>query len=511
MSEADLFVLDPLSHPARSEQPPNRWSRLPLRIRLVAIIVVVLIVGLGVTALMTHAVVSRYFMGQVDAQLARTIGDTSALQEVIGPATSPSDYHVTIRLIDSAETIVSSWPTTVELHGEPQLPSLTSTFAAAKRGEPFTVPSIGGTSPTRWRVVVAEVTFRSPGHHFGDGARQEGLVAVALPLTDARQAGRMLARTMLVIGLGTITAGGIAARMLVRRSLRPLTQIETTAAEIAAGDLTQRIAAAPAGTEVGSLTASLNAMLAQIERAFAARSASEARTRSFAADASHELRTPLAAIRGYAELYRLGGVPNEAVSETFARIEDSATRLGGLVEDLLTLTRLDEGARAAFAPVNLTALAADAAADLRALDPTREVEVISTLQQVQDGAGLIAVNGDADRLRQVLTNLIGNVARHTPSGSPVEIAVGLIDAVAPFDAWLEVRDHGPGVTGEQLELIFDRFYRADPSRTRASGGAGLGLAIVAAIVQAHDGTICALPTPGGGLTIRITLPLAPRQ
>jgi two-component system OmpR family sensor kinase len=309
---------------------------------------------------------------------------------------------------------------------------------------------------------------------------------------------------LVVIGVTVVGVGALAGRWGVRRSLRPLRQIEDTAAAIAAGDLTRRVPDAPAGTEVGRLSAALNTMLSQIEQAFAVRAASEERMRRFVADASHELRTPLATIRGYGELYRMGALTDpEDLPRTMRRIEDSATRMGTLVQDLLHLARLGEGRPLAQDDVDLSVLVADAGADLRALDPTRPVRLVP----LTDGgttAGAITV-GDESRLRQVLANLVGNVVQHTPAASPVELAVGREDG----SAVLEVRDHGPGISPEHASRVFERFYRVDQARGRDSGGAGLGMAIVAAIVGAHQGHVQLGPTPGGGTTIRIALPAAP--
>jgi two-component system OmpR family sensor kinase len=248
-------------------------------------------------------------------------------------------------------------------------------------------------------------------------------------------------------------------------------------------------------------------MLTRIEAAFRAREASEARTRRFAADASHELRTPLASIRGFAELYRQGAVPPSDVPRTMGRIEDEATRMGHLVEDLLLLARLDEQRPARTDPVDLAVLAGDALVDARALAPDREVRLVG----LQDGGGPVPapVTGDEDRLRQVVANLVANAVRHTPAGTPVELAVGVTTSPDGDTCVLEVRDHGPGVPPEQSARVFERFYRTDASRQRASGGgAGLGLSIVAAVVAAHGGTAEVRPTPGGGATFAVRLPRA---
>ncbi len=261
---------------------------------------------------------------------------------------------------------------------------------------------------------------------------------------------------------------------------------------------------------MGRLTTSLNGMLNQIERAFHAREASEARTRRFAADASHELRTPLASIRGFAELYRQGAVPTAEVGRTMRRIEDEATRMGGLVEDLLLLARLDEQRPGRTESVDLAVLAGDAVHDARALDPTRRVGLLGLGPAAGPSPAVIV--GDEDRLRQVVANLMANAVRHTPAGTPIEVAVGVTAGGpgTPAAAVLEVRDHGPGLSPEQAERVFERFYRVDSSRSRGQGGgSGLGLSIVAAVVGSHGGRVQTLETPGGGATFRVEIPAGP--
>jgi two-component system OmpR family sensor kinase len=230
--------------------------------------------------------------------------------------------------------------------------------------------------------------------------------------------------------------------------------------------------------------------------------------RRFVADASHELRTPLAAIRGYGELYRMGALTErDQVDDTMRRIEQSATRMGGLVEDLLALARLDERRPLRSDEVDLAVLAADSISDLHALDPERALRLVPL--DGTDGLRSGTVVGDERMLRQVLSNLVGNVVAHTPTGSPVEIALGMRDGSAA----IEVRDHGPGIDPEHAARVFERFYRVDASRSRSAagtgtgGGAGLGMAIVAAIVEAHDGGVAIEKTPGGGTTVRVTLPV----
>ena len=473
------------------------YERRPLRTRLVAIVAGLLVVGLLATGVVTQAVVSRFLVQQVDDQLRRTASDNHALSQTITQAaTGPSEYYVLWRT--SLHERAMFWDQTVVLHGRPVIPAMTQEQVDAHQGRPFTVGSQGGGS-TQWRVVALTLQVS-----VGGTTPEASVVFVTLPLSGVHDASRILGWTLWSAGAAIVLLGGSAAWVLLRRSLRPLQEMETTAAAIAAGDLTRRVPEAPATTEVGSLGSSLNTMLAQIEQAFAAREESERRMRRFVSDASHELRTPLATIRGYGELYRMGALDDgEKVDDTMGRIEDAARRMGRLVNDLLELARLDEGRPLRREPVPLLRVVDDAAQDLRALDPTRAVRVIPLSGEVAPDR--LTVVGDGDRLRQVLTNLVGNVARHTPPGSPAEIAVGVSDGTV---AVVEVRDHGPGVTPEQAARMFERFYRVDSSRTRESGGSGLGLAIVAAIVGAHGGHVEVRTPDDDGLVVRLELPLA---
>ncbi|WP_454860225.1 sensor histidine kinase [Promicromonospora soli] len=483
------------------EGTKERLSGIPLRARLVAIISLLLAAGLGIAGIATTTVVSGFLVEQVDDEL-----DTAALSltsEVPqGPTQGlPSDYYVQVTRENGK--VEGYGAEVVERFGKPDLPTTTFDEASKNAPEAFTVGAATNTAGSEsWRAITIAATVRATG--------EPVVVQVALPLIGMDRTVSILTRTLIMSGLGIVLLGGLTAWVLVERSLRSLRTVEHTAAKIAAGDLTLRVPEAPPGTEMGSLAASLNAMLTQIERAFAAQEASEARMRQFVSDASHELRTPVATIRGYGELYRMGALDTtDKVDDTMIRIEDAARRMGALVNDLLVLARLDEGRPVAREDVDLVALARDSVQDLHALDPTRVVSVVpldsdaapNPTGQVPE---TLVVEGDGDRLRQVVTNLIGNVARHTPAGTPAEIALG----VRPDDgvAVLEVRDHGPGLTEEQGKRIFERFYRADSSRTRESGGSGLGMAIVAAIVGTHGGHVEVADTEGGGLTARVTLP-----
>jgi two-component system OmpR family sensor kinase len=258
----------------------------------------------------------------------------------------------------------------------------------------------------------------------------------------------------------------------------------------------QRIEHPSERTEIGRLGSTLNTMLDRIDESFAAQRASEARLRHFAADASHELRTPLTSIRGYAELYRRGGDDPSQVARSMGRIEEEASRMSTLVEDLLTITRLDEGRPLDRRPVDLAELAGKVVTDARVVDPDRPITL--------DAPAPVTIDGDRNRLMQVMINLVSNAQLHTPAATPVTVRAHRNGT----SAVLEVEDHGPGLTAEQAAQVFDRFYRADPSRSRAQGGSGLGLAIVDAVVRAHGGTPSVHTTPGGGAIFRVELPIS---
>jgi two-component system, OmpR family, sensor kinase len=327
--------------------------------------------------------------------------------------------------------------------------------------------------------------------------RGSRITVIAAPLGEIEQRlNRLLAVESLVIALVLLVLGGVAWAV-VRVGLLPLDRMGHTAGAIAGGDLSQRVESTDPRTEVGRLGIALNAMLDRLERAFGHQQASEDRLRRFLADASHELRTPLASIRGYAELFRMGAAREpEDMDKAMRRIEDEAARMGVLVEDLLTLARLDEIAEAPHGPVDLAALAADAVSDARATAPDREIALATE-------AGT-TVLGDAHQLRQVLANLLRNALVHTPPGTGVEVSVANGDGRVR----LRVRDHGPGLPTGDADALFERFWRAEGGRERGRAGAGLGLAIVAAIVDAHEGEVGAANAPDGGAIFSVDLPQA---
>ncbi len=345
------------------------------------------------------------------------------------------------------------------------------------------------------------------------------ILEVAVPLTETNQTLDRLLGIEVLVSVVVLAALAAASWLLIKRDLRPLETMAETADAIAAGDLSQRVEPAEPRTEVGRLGLSLNAMLVQIEEAFAERAATEDKLRRFLADASHELRTPLTSIRGYAEVFERGAKENpEDLATAMRRIEEESKRMGVMVEELLVLARLGEGRQPESAPVDLARVVSDAVADARAAAPDREISLeLAGAEQAGEAAAppageaaatespsTVIVMGDDNQLRQVVANLLANAREHTPAGTPVHVSL----AIADGDAVLAVADEGPGLPDGETEKVFEPFYRADPSRTRDTGGAGLGLAIVAAIVEAHGGTVTAASAPEAGATFSVRLPLA---
>ena len=406
----------------------------------------------------------------------------------------PSDFYFYIDLkyhtpIEVIQTNVLS------LYGTPAHPASIMEDLHARASTPFTVP--GSKTGTEWRVLVVPLQEQN-------SAVSSGEVLIALPLVTVNSAVSNLVRVMIFLAIIIVLIGGLLSYLMVQHALKGVRAIERVTHQVAAGNLASRVPAIAPDTEMGALSISINAMLANIEHAFAVQQASEKKMRQFVSDASHELRTPLATVRGYAELYRMGGVPSEQLNHAFERIESESTRMGNLVEDLLKLARLDEGRGLLFSEVDLTLIATNAVDDFLVRAPEREASVTNL-----DGSAPapLIVTADSDKITQVITNLLSNVLTHTPADTSVEVAVG-IDPETPQEAIVQVRDHGPGVKREDAEHLFERFYRTDSSRSRDTGGSGLGLAIVAATVAAHGGKARVSETPGGGLTVTLTFPIA---
>ncbi|MEO2095739.1 MAG: HAMP domain-containing sensor histidine kinase [Brachybacterium sp.] len=487
----------------RTERPMSLWTRI------VALISLLLVLGVVVTGSLSLFLLNRTLIQSVDNNLQSSISEMLSLAQhelagdddaVTSSTHIPVEYAVEIRDEQGRpieQEVFHYGPGKVSV----QFPDLTDEQILQRGGRPFTVLD---SAENRWRVIAMV-----------NSGPDKGSVYVALPLTSVDRTMHEMALIIVLVGTLVVLVGMGAGGYVTHRALEPLRDVEATASQIAGGDLSQRVPVTDTSLEVHDLALSLNEMLVRIEQAFAAQSASEekataseARMRRFVGDASHELRTPLAAIRGFGELYRMGALrTDEDTASAMRRIEDEARRMGSLVENLLRLARLDERPELDLEPLDLTDALFDAAQDLRALDPDRQVMVVSlqgTPLSVQPHVPF-GVMGDEASLRQVILNLVGNANRHTPKGSPVEFAVGRLE---DGRVRIEVRDHGEGIDDDQREKVFERFYRTDSSRVRSAsqgGGAGLGLSIAATIVQQHRGAIGVQPTPGGGATFWIEL------
>ncbi|NRQ38976.1 HAMP domain-containing histidine kinase, partial [Nonomuraea sp. NN258] len=478
--------------------------RLSLRARLLLLTAGLLLAGLSLNGAVVADHLERHQLGRVDGQL-RSL--TALLARV--PPGGPSAIEDTTARPDLLETglgvfgspylvyLDASGVVTASVHSPgtdvATLPSRAGLSAVPADGTTVDLRAADGSG--RWRAVARQA------------AGWSGTVIAAAPLAEADATIARVRASSLVSGAVLLVLLTGAGWFALGGGLRPLRRIEHTAAAIAGGDLTRRVPVlAPPGTEIGHLTASLNTMFGQLERAFADAAASEARMRAFVSDVSHELRTPLFVIKGSAELHRMGALAGPSdVDAAMRRIDREATRLTALTEDLLLLAQLDEGPEGQLdrAPMDLRTLANDARHDLRALDPTRPVEVTGP---GGGPPGPAPVHADEARLRQVVANLVGNAAAHTPPGTPVRIGVGTADGRAVLD----VSDEGPGMTDEQAGRVFDRFYRADRSRNRSGGAAaGLGLAIARSLARAHGGDVELRTALGEGARFRLTLPLLP--
>ncbi len=478
---------------------------MTLRARLTIALVLLVGVGLIVADVATYTALRSFLYRRVDQQLESSPGfalgllandHPGAFPAPSGPPNGgllPSGTYAVV-FDPSGNTVTQQFftygGTTPAL---PDLPADAGTSGIAPH-DPYTVGCVGGGS-LHYRALSTELGGSLTGY----------TLVVAIPLTETSQT---LQRLLVIAGLVTLAvlaAMALLSWWTVRRGLRPLAEIEVTAGEIAAGDLSRRVEETNPRTEVGRLGASLNVMLERIEEAMEERKASEESLRRFLADASHELRTPLTSIRGYAELFRRGA--SERPDDTalaMRRIEQESERMGLLVGDLLFLARAGQGRPIAQESVDLVRVVVDTVQDARAVDPARDIEI--------ETPPTLTIRGDEPRLRQVLGNLLSNALTHTPDGTPV--SVRLQDDVGWAE--LSVSDRGPGLSVDEVAHVFDPFYRVDPSRSRSTegvpeddgGGTGLGLAIVWAIAEAHGGSAGVVSEPGKGATFTVRLPLS---
>lgn len=574
---------DPQNTQKNGGQPrPQRvpWHRrigrkvqaIPLSTKLVTCIIVLLTIGTIGISFSIRTLVGNYLLQKTDTQLVNQAQMIFNSMDSLDSTTSEdgrslvNTYYVEVRDSEYKRTGAGSVPMLREgVVSEPSLPS-DGSIDGVTLGEPFTTQAVVHVTTSRvpdhaimqaaqspWRVVALPWSEKTKTGQVKDS----GVVFIGLSLSDQIDTSNTLTRFCAMVGIAVVLIGAILGTIVVQSTLAPLKRIEKTAAKIAAGDLSQRVPDLPENTEVGSLSMSLNTMLTRIEESFHAQEETTEKMKRFVSDASHELRTPLAAIHGYAELYKMQrDMPGalERADESIEHIEASSARMTVLVEDLLSLARLDEGRGIDITQqVKLTSVVNDAADDLHALDPDRGITcgqvVLQAGSDMEHPSRLafqpgtmpdITLTGDASRLRQVVTNIVGNIHRYTPGDSPVEVSMGVLPAsISPeslsrmpsneqslhhFIEAIEVgqsmqvgmnyaivrfSDHGPGVPADARSKIFERFYTADPSRARQKGGTGLGMAIAQSVVKAHHGFICASGSDGTGLTLTVVLPVAP--
>ena len=550
----------------------RKVQAIPLSTKLVTCIIVLLTIGTIGISFSIRTLVGNYLLQKTDNQLVNQAQMIFNSMDSLDSTTSEdgrslvNTYYVEVRDSEYKRTGAGSVPMLREgVVSEPSLPS-DGSIDGVTLGEPFTTQAVVHVTTSRvpdhaimqaaqspWRVVALPWSEKTKTGQVKDS----GVVFIGLSLSDQIDTSNTLTRFCAMVGIAVVLIGAILGTIVVQSTLAPLKRIEKTAAKIAAGDLSQRVPDLPENTEVGSLSMSLNTMLTRIEESFHAQEETTEKMKRFVSDASHELRTPLAAIHGYAELYKMQrDMPGalERADESIAHIEASSARMTVLVEDLLSLARLDEGRGIDITQqVKLTSVVNDAADDLHALDPDRGITcgqvVLQAGSDMEHPSRLafqpgtmpdITLTGDASRLRQVVTNIVGNIHRYTPADSPVEVSMGVLPAsISPeslsrmpsneqslhhFIEAIEVgqsmqvgmnyaivrfSDHGPGVPADARSKIFERFYTADPSRARQKGGTGLGMAIAQSVVKAHHGFICASGSDGTGLTLTVVLPVAP--
>ncbi|HUG48493.1 MAG TPA: ATP-binding protein [Candidatus Limnocylindria bacterium] len=466
---------------------------MTLRTRLLLSVGLLLAVALLVSGALVVGLTRASLVAQVDDELRGvTLQDLDLGPGGLRGRVDPTGRRFALLVLDADGQIVEQWTRASGFARQPDpLPSLPNADEPALPvGRIVERPAVDG--KLDYRVLALR-------------ARGGELTAVlGAPLREVDQTVRALAVALLLVGALVVIASLLVGWWLIRRNLRPLEQVTETAERISAGDLTRRVGLGGGGGEVNRLGGAFDSMLDQIQTAFerqqaalAAKEESEGRLRRFVADASHELRTPLTTLRGYAELYRAGGLEDEAaIEQAMARIGSESQRMAALVEDLLLLARLDQGRPLRREPVDLSRVVSDAVADSRALEPGRPLAA-----DVEPG---VVVEGDEDRLRQVMGNLFANVRMHTPADAPLEVSL------VARDGFCRVRlaDRGPGIAPEHEARIFDRFYRADAGRSRDRGGSGLGLSIAASVALAHGGRLSYEPTPGGGASFELSLPRA---
>ncbi|AKK06911.1 signal transduction histidine kinase [Corynebacterium mustelae] len=461
---------------AVTRAPREYRAGLPLRSGLVFVTVIVAAMGLLASAIGIQQTMYDVTFSRVDEDLQKGLNTWAKQDELFQEDFAkdfvlPSEFFVYRHYADGSYTAINAGG------GGPDLPDIRQVYFTT---EPQIITSIDPKkSSSQWRVVAD--TYK------------DSIIVVGKRIDHEHLLLRRLAMGQLIIGLIVVLLIGVVSYFIIRHTLRPLRAVEETAKAIATGDLDRRAPVLPENTEVGALSRSINVMLEQLQSLIVELQAKETQMRRFVGDASHELRTPLTSLKGYAELYRSGATDN--VGMVIEKIEEEAGRMGLLVEDLLSLTRCEE-ARFEHAPVDMLEVGLAVTRSLRGAYPDRHIDVVNNAAEAP------TVTGDAARLHQVLTNLVVNALKHGGEEADVKLVVDTSET----EVILDVIDNGIGMSEEDASHIFERFYRADTSRTRATGGSGLGLAIVKSIVESHDGTVTVDTTLGEGTTFTLRLP-----
>ena len=447
-------------------------------------------VGAGVGA---QALLRNYLIHQVDEQLLSVVGGTADRLDRAGI----EDDHDNNTAKSRPVTPLNRVPTTISVTVLDPFGNLIGGIGGDLNSNEIT-DYVKGLLPGQVAAFGSKpFTIQAPGADFRVATTvlpsSLGSVIVAQSLSDFDKTTHRIGVVFLLIGGLVLVFIGFASRQVIKLSMKPLEKIEETAEKIAAGDLSARLDNFEPDTEVGRLSTSLNTMLSRIEESFAARAESENKLRRFVADASHELRTPLTSIRGFAELHRQGAVPDgEKTRELIGRIEKESMRMGYLVEDLLMLARMDQSRELEMTDVDLSNLVTEAVSSAQAAGPDHPVTT--------DIAHDVHTQGDADKIYQVVTNLLANARAHTPEGTKIHVATYSDDN----GSYVTVADNGPGLSQEDQERIFERFYRVDTSRQRNSReGSGLGLSIVDEVMKAHGGSVSVASEPGNGATFTL--------
>jgi len=470
------------------------WERISLRTKLTTLSVGLIGVLLVVSSAGTIALLNTYLQRNTDTLLTTTAnqlkGENPQLLEAkvatgrLTLPSLPSDYYIAI-LDAQGNQYLGLISATGGGREVPNFSSLTLETVRETQGIPFDISVDRSARPDRqWRMVALPL----------DLAR--GSVVVALPTNTNRQ---IIAEYSVIggrFGVFLLVLSGFSIWLTITSALRPLKEVERTAAAVKAGKFSSRLLTRHGKTEIGRLNRALNSMLDSIETAVSGKDKTLDQMRRFVSDASHELRTPLVTVRGYAELYRMGAITKKQdVAEAMQRIESEAIRMSGLVESLLTLTRMDELGNLETSETDIAELA-----DAVVKDASVANQKVS-FRAVRIGKNFVG-QVDGDRIKQVLTNLVANASRFAPESSEVTLEIESREK----DFVIRIADHGDGIPESLRDKVFERFYRADNSRNRDTGGSGLGLAIAKSIVTAHQGQIWAEETDGGGATFVIEIP-----